>query len=48
MFWRKKNKIMKDNGVQGYPTIRYYNNGTKEEYSGGRTAEEFIKFLNSK
>ena len=23
-------------------------NGTKEEYSGGRTAEEFIKFLNSK
>ena len=41
-------QIMKDNGVQGYPTIRYYNNGTKEEYSGGRTAEEFIKFLNSK
>ena len=41
-------QIMKDNGVEGYPTIRYYNNGTKEEYSGGRTAEEFIKFLNSK
>ena len=41
-------QIMKDNGVKGYPTIRYYNNGTKEEYSGGRTAEEFIKFLNSK
>ena len=22
-------QIMKDNGVEGYPTIRYYNNGTR-------------------
>ena len=41
-------QVMKDNKVTGYPTIRYYNNGTQEEYSGGRTAEEFIKFLNGK
>lgn len=41
-------QIMKDNNVKGYPTIRFYDNGKIEEYSGGRTAKEFAEFLNSK
>ena len=41
-------QIMKDNGIKGYPTIRYYNNGTSEEYSGKRDVTSFLEFLNGK
>ena len=37
-------------GVSGFPTIKYFPAGstTAEEYQGGRTAEAFVQFLNSK
>jgi len=37
-------------GVQGFPTIKYFKKGstTAEEYEGGRTAEDFLSFLNTK
>ena len=38
-------------GVQGYPTIKFFPKGAKEspiEYSGGRSEEDFVTFLNEK
>jgi len=38
-------------GVQGFPTIKFFPKGKAsdpEEYSGGRTAEDFIAFFNQK
>lgn len=39
-----------DQGVQSYPTIKYFPAGSKEPeaYAGGRTEADFIKFLNDK
>jgi len=37
-------------GVQGFPTIKFFPAGSLEaqDYEGGRTAEDFVKFLNEK
>jgi len=36
-------------GVSGYPTIKFFPKDNKEEeYSGGRSEQDFIDFLNSK
>ena len=37
-------------GVSGFPTIKYFPPGsqTPEEYNGGRSADDFVKFLNEK
>ena len=38
-------------GVQSFPTIKFYPKGDKENpeaYTGGRSEEDFIKFLNGK
>jgi protein disulfide-isomerase A6 len=37
-------------GVQGYPTIKFFAAGstTPEDYKGGRSEEDFTKFLNEK
>lgn len=39
-----------DQGVQSYPTIKYFPKGTNapEVYEGGRTEQEFVHFLNEK
>jgi protein disulfide-isomerase A6 len=34
--------------VNGYPTIKFFAKGTGEDYQGGRSAEDFIEFLNKK
>lgn len=36
--------------VKGFPTLKFFPAGSKEpiDYSGGRTAVEFVKFLNEK
>ncbi len=47
--------LLKQEDIQGFPTIRYYKNGmpsvgTKsqyEEYNGSRTKEDFLQFLRS-
>ncbi|KAE8148947.1 thioredoxin-like protein [Aspergillus avenaceus] len=40
----------KDQGVTGYPTIKFFPKGSKEgiPYSGARSEEAFIEFLNEK
>ncbi len=46
--------LLKQEDVQGFPTIRYYKNGVPsagqksayEEYNGERTKEDFLQFLN--
>ncbi|KXS12625.1 disulfide isomerase [Gonapodya prolifera JEL478] len=38
-------------GVQGYPTIKFFAKGQKdapEDYNGGRSEEDFVRFLNEK
>ena len=37
-------------GVQGYPTIKYFPAGSKEpeEYTGGRTADTIVEWVNEK
>jgi len=37
-------------GVKGYPTLKFFPKGSKEptDYSGGRTADDIIKFINEK
>merc|ERR1719191_2323749 len=41
-------QVCTDNGVQGYPTIKYYTDETGkngESYSGGRSFEDLDKFV---
>ena len=46
--------LLKQEDVQGFPTIRYYKSGMPtvgkksdyEEYNGDRTKEDFLQFLN--
>ena len=42
--------IAKENGIGSYPTIKFFPKGstTGEEYTGGRSREAFVDFLNSK
>jgi len=41
-------KLAEKYGVQGFPTIKFFKKGTPMEYSGGRTADEIITWLNKK
>ena len=34
--------------IRGYPTLKFFNKGKVVEYSGGRTSESIIKWLNKK
>ena len=34
--------------VNGYPTIKFFAKGVAEDYSGGRSVDEFVDFLNKK
>ena len=48
--------LLKQEGVNAFPTIRYYKNGPPavgkkgdyDEYDGGRTKEDFLQFLSQK
>jgi thiol-disulfide isomerase/thioredoxin len=31
--------------ISAYPTIKYYNNGTYTDYSGGRNVKDFLNYL---
>merc|ERR1712017_13292 len=41
-------KLAETYGVQGFPTIKFFKQGTPIEYGGGRTGEEIIAWLNKK
>jgi len=34
--------------VKGYPTLKWFVNGTAQEYSGGRTADTIVNWINKK
>jgi len=41
-------KLAEKYGVQGFPTIKFFKKGVPIDYSGGRTGEEIITWLNKK
>jgi thiol-disulfide isomerase/thioredoxin len=44
----KNKKIMKENNIEGYPTIRIEKNGEVEDYSGSRDYNDMLNYLNNK
>lgn len=40
-------KLAADNNVTGYPTIKWFVNGTEHPYRGGRTEEQLKRFINT-
>lgn len=38
-------EVCDSQGVRGYPTIKLFANGSKYDYSGARTIESFVKFV---
>lgn len=36
--------LCSENGVSGYPTIKYYRDGVENKYEGARGFEELLKF----
>ena len=41
-------KVAEKYEVQGFPTLKYFVNGTPVEYNGGRTADEIVSWLQKK
>lgn len=41
-------KLAEKYGVQGFPTIKFFKKGEPMDYSGGRTADEIVTWLNKK
>jgi len=37
-------ELCNENGVSGYPTIKYYQDGVEKKYEGSRGFEELLKF----
>eukprot|EP00455_Lapot_gusevi_P049416 TRINITY_DN6_c0_g2_i1.p1 TRINITY_DN6_c0_g2~~TRINITY_DN6_c0_g2_i1.p1 ORF type:complete len:356 (+),score=167.06 TRINITY_DN6_c0_g2_i1:49-1116(+) len=46
----KYREVAQDYGIQGYPTLKWFpkDNKAGEEYTGGRTPEDFVNFFNQK
>merc|ERR1719422_415540 len=37
--------VCQENGVSGYPTIKYWKDGAEEKYQGGRSYDQLKKFV---
>lgn len=40
--------LAEENGVRGYPTIKFYRYGYSTEYDGSRGASDLVEWLNTK
>ncbi|XP_074106915.1 protein disulfide isomerase [Cotesia typhae] len=43
-----ESQLAEDNGVRGYPTLKFYRNGVAIDYTGGRQADEIVAWLMKK
>ena len=40
--------LQKEHQIKGFPTIKYFNKGKASDYSGGRTADDIVSWVNKK
>jgi len=41
-------KVAGEQGIQGFPTLKWFVNGKASEYTGGRTADTIVNWINKK
>jgi protein disulfide-isomerase A1 len=44
----EETKLGEDFGIRGYPTLKFFRNGSPIEYGGGRQADDIVNWLNKK
>jgi len=44
----EEGELAEQNGIKGYPTLKFYRNAKPIDYTGGRTADEIVNWLNKK
>jgi protein disulfide-isomerase A1 len=44
----EESELAEENAVRGYPTLKFYRNGKVIDYSGGRTADEIVNWIEKK